>query len=119
MELPPEGVPGAAEDDGGRMSASGGGSPRWGAEPWGARGGGGEEEVGEEAGLLLPLTLSIWVDSSVLEVFAMGGAGRMTSRIYPLDAGWAWGVEAWARCGVADVAVQAEVHELGSCWVEG
>lgn len=43
-----------------------------------------------------PLQLSVWVDHGVVEVFAMGGLARITSRIYPLDDSVAWGVSAWA-----------------------
>lgn len=43
-----------------------------------------------------PLSLSLWVDHSVLEVFALQGLARVTSRIYPSDDSAAWGVEAWA-----------------------
>jgi hypothetical protein len=43
-----------------------------------------------------PLALDVWVDHGVLEVFAMGGLGRVTSRIYPAGDDVAWGVSAWA-----------------------
>lgn len=43
-----------------------------------------------------PLTLSVWVDHGVVEIFAMGGLARITSRIYPLDDSVAWGVSTWA-----------------------
>lgn len=44
-----------------------------------------------------PLGLWVWIDHSVIEVFAMGGLARVTSRIYP---GWddvAWGLSTWAK----------------------
>jgi hypothetical protein len=43
-----------------------------------------------------PLELSVWVDHGVVEIFAMKGLARLTSRIYPEDDSVAWGVSAWA-----------------------
>jgi hypothetical protein len=43
-----------------------------------------------------PLQLSVWIDHGVVEVFAMQGLARLTSRIYPEDDSVAWGVSAWA-----------------------
>jgi hypothetical protein len=76
-------------------------------------GGGGSEGYGS-ATSLLPLDLAVWVDHSVIEAYALGGHGRVTSRIYPLDSHVAWGVIAWAKCEAADVKMQAEVHEVDS-----
>eukprot|EP00879_Flechtneria_rotunda_P010888 GHRR01011378.1.p1 GENE.GHRR01011378.1~~GHRR01011378.1.p1 ORF type:complete len:726 (+),score=212.30 GHRR01011378.1:2377-4554(+) len=48
------------------------------------------------------LSLSVWVDHSILEVFAMGGLATVTSRIYPASDSVAWGLAAWAKqCGSA------------------
>lgn len=43
------------------------------------------------------LSLSVWVDHSVIEVYAMGGLGRVTSRVYPDDDTVAWGLAAWGE----------------------
>lgn len=43
-----------------------------------------------------PLELSVWVDHGVVEIFAMQGLARLTSRLYPEDDSVAWGVSAWA-----------------------
>eukprot|EP00879_Flechtneria_rotunda_P005979 GHRR01006287.1.p1 GENE.GHRR01006287.1~~GHRR01006287.1.p1 ORF type:complete len:494 (+),score=170.52 GHRR01006287.1:2730-4211(+) len=42
------------------------------------------------------LGLSVWVDHSVIEAFAMGGLARVTSRVYPAGDDVAWGLAAWA-----------------------
>lgn len=41
------------------------------------------------------LSLSVWVDHSVIEVYAMGGLARVTSRVYPDGDDVAWGLAAW------------------------
>lgn len=49
--------------------------------------------------LLVPqdkLGLSVWVDHSVIEVYALGGLARVTSRIYPEDDTATWGLAVWA-----------------------
>lgn len=43
-----------------------------------------------------PLDLSVWVDHGVVEIFAMKGLARLTSRIYPEDDTVAWGVSTWS-----------------------
>lgn len=43
-----------------------------------------------------PLELSVWVDHGVVEIFALKGLARLTSRLYPEDDSVAWGVSAWA-----------------------
>eukprot|EP00967_Tisochrysis_lutea_P090133 scaffold128728_cov19-Tisochrysis_lutea.AAC.3 len=76
-------------------------------------------------------------------VYAFDGSSVVTSRIYPLpvveerpssvqtpkhsaEAGspghvqmGAWGYQVSAKWGPGHVKVKAEVHELGSCWIEG
>jgi hypothetical protein len=42
------------------------------------------------------LKLSVWVDHGVVEIFAMKGLARLTSRLYPEDDSVAWGVSTWA-----------------------
>ncbi len=87
------------------------------------------EDEEEKERLLLPLSLAVWVDASVVEAFALGGRGRVTSRIYPLQADVLWGVAAWAELGraaddheassvAAKIVTEIEVHELESCWVD-
>ncbi|KAF8057146.1 ISA1 [Scenedesmus sp. PABB004] len=81
-------------------SAAGGGTnttapPEGGPVP--LPGGGGGDGGG--GGAALPargLALSLWVDHSVLELFAEGGLARVASRVYPDDDGVAWGLAAWA-----------------------
>lgn len=43
-----------------------------------------------------PLQLSVWVDHGVVEIFAMQGLARITSRLYPADDSVAWGLSVWA-----------------------
>ena len=74
------------------------------------------------------LGLHVFVDGSVVEAFAQGGHGRVTSRIYPLGLDTAWGLRAaggWGRrtgtvanfdAAEARVAAELTVHELDSCW---
>ena len=72
----------------------------------------------DTASTLFPLDLAVWVDHSVVEAYALGGHGRVTSRIYPLESDVAWGVLAWAKCESADVRMQAEVYEVdSSIWI--
>ena len=116
VDLPPSGVlhshpsPFAAP---GAPSASA--PPPWGRDPWGAPNISSATEG--QPPPLLPLHLAVWVDHSVVEVFAMGGHGRITSRIYPLGSTVAWGVSVWARCPLTDVNVVAEVYEVDSAWL--
>ncbi len=63
------------------------------------------------------LELSVWVDHSVLEVYAMGGLARVTSRIYPEDDEAAWGVAVWAEGGGAPVALEGGVWEMKNMWL--
>jgi hypothetical protein len=42
------------------------------------------------------LQLSVWVDHGVVEIYAMKGLARVTSRLYPDDDSVAWGVSVWA-----------------------
>jgi hypothetical protein len=83
------------------------------------------------------LTLSVYVDRSMVEAFALGGRAVVTSRIYPTPVGTrapggglqdnealglqevgAWGVQVGARWPAGDVRADMTVHELGSCWVD-
>jgi len=43
-----------------------------------------------------PLTMSVWVDHGVVEIYAMQGLARLTSRVYPNDDAVAWGTSVWA-----------------------
>lgn len=42
------------------------------------------------------LGLSVWIDHSVIEVYALGGLARVSSRIYPDDDNAAWGLAVWS-----------------------
>lgn len=79
------------------------------------------------------LHLNIFVDRSILEVYALGGRGVVTSRIYEVPlahpdapAGAAndavavgqWGMEAFSTWSIGSTQVQAVVYEMGNCWVE-
>lgn len=74
------------------------------------------------------LSLRVFVDRSIVEVYAMGGRATVTSRIYPLPPPEAitkegqvvdaWGMEVFGAWSAGDVQVQATVHELGSCRVD-
>jgi hypothetical protein len=68
-----------------------------------------------------PLQISVWVDHSVIEVFAMRGLGRISSGVYPEDDSVAWGASAW---GVGPEVgsgwrghMDAEVWEMKSAWL--
>ena len=108
MVQPPDLLPENA--DGGTYIA-----PSWGQDPWGAVNIGATS--GRRQSLQNFLNLAVWVDHSVIEVFAMGGHGRVTSRIYPLTSASAWGVSAWARCSLVDLSVMAEVYQVDSAWI--
>lgn len=67
-----------------------------------------------------PLQLSVWVDHGVVEIFAMKGLGRLTSRIYPDDDSIAWGASAWAippESGSWSAQLDSEVWEMKSAWL--
>lgn len=125
VDLPPSGVPHwepgippptSSESPGSSVqgpSAPPQRPPPWGRDPWGGAGNGSEQDSDGR----LPLHLAVWVDHSVVEVFAMGGHGRVTSRIYPLVSASSWGVSVWARCAIANVSVLAEVHQVDSAWL--
>lgn len=65
-----------------------------------------------------PLALDIWVDHSVLEVYAMQGLGRVTSRIYPADEAAAWGMSVFgSAAGGSVVSLKAaEVWSLDNAF---
>ncbi|KAI8462298.1 MAG: glycosyl hydrolase [Monoraphidium minutum] len=64
------------------------------------------------------LTLDVYVDHSVVEVYAMGGLARVTSRIYPADEAVAWGLAAFgaASGGGAAALRSAEVWSLDNAF---
>lgn len=67
------------------------------------------------------LGLHVFVDRSMLEVYALGGHGRVTSRVYPLVAGAAWGVRAFGAVGAGMasppwVMTRVDIFSLDSCW---
>eukprot|EP00775_Hariotina_reticulata_P005547 gene5547-5783_t len=66
------------------------------------------------------LGLSVWVDHSVIEVHAMGGLARATSRIYPENDDSAWGLAVWAACpggATTGARVDAQVWEMNNMWL--
>jgi hypothetical protein len=66
------------------------------------------------------LQLSVWVDHSVLEVFALKGLARLTSRIYPEEQDVAWGLAAGADWGLGTSrgTLSADVWRLKTGWVK-
>lgn len=81
------------------------------------------------------LSLHIFLDRSIMEVYALGGRAVVTSRIYPIPLlppdtadvpaasiteEWlgAWGLEVVADWAAGPVSVGAQVMELGSCWID-
>jgi hypothetical protein len=67
------------------------------------------------------LDLSVWVDHGVIEIFAMKGLSRLTSRVYPEDDSVAWGASVWAilpESGDGWAAqVDAQAWEMKSAWL--
>ena len=72
------------------------------------------------AAWLLPdkvLTLDHYVDHNIIEVYALGGLGRVTSRVYPADDGSGWGLAAFgSTSGANGVAVDADVWSMDNSW---
>ena len=71
--------------------------------------------------LILPqeqLGISMWVDHTVFEVYAMGGLARVTSRAYPEDDAAGYGVSLWAQPapGVEMVGT-AQMWEMNNMWL--
>jgi hypothetical protein len=76
-----------------------------------------------------PLGLSVFVDHSVIEVYALGGLARVSSRIYPEGDDVAWGLQVLSsppRLAVGgsggggaawDVLVDASVWEMHNAWL--
>ncbi|KAK9814708.1 hypothetical protein WJX72_010239 [[Myrmecia] bisecta] len=70
-----------------------------------------------------PLNLRIFVDHSVIEVFAVDGHGRLTTRIYPVAYNpQSWGLALFGTVGsgsqAGQVASDATVYAMGNTWVE-
>ncbi len=76
------------------------------------------QRIGDDDREMGSLSLDVWVDASVVEAFAMGGRGRVTTRVYPLDEAVAWGVDVFGRCVLSDELSSVGVWELGNAWVE-
>jgi hypothetical protein len=67
-----------------------------------------------------PLPLSVWVDHGVIEIFAMQGLGRLTSRVYPGGDDIAWGATAWVlppEAGSWGAELDAQAWEMLSAWL--
>lgn len=98
VDIPSGGTPAFSGDDAQEL---------WGRDPW-----------GNSAIPALPISMTIWVDASVIEVFAMGGHARITSRIYPFADQVAWGLDMFGECSLADITGHVYTYQLGSCWVD-
>jgi hypothetical protein len=68
--------------------------------------------------LATPIKLAVWVDHSLIEVFAMDGLARVSSRIYPGDDSVSWGLTAFVHGAgpAAGVGLEATVWELDNAW---
>lgn len=78
-----------------------------------------------------PLGLSVFVDHSVVEVYAFGGLARVSSRIYPEADDVAWGLSVWSKPPALavggdngqggspawDVLMNATVWEMQNAWL--
>jgi len=70
------------------------------------------------------LTLDVFVDHSILEVYAMQGLGRVTSRIYPADELGGWGLAAFgvvtgvAAGGGSVLLKSADIWSLNNSWAD-
>lgn len=68
-----------------------------------------------------PLELSVWMDHGVVEIFALKGLGRLTSRVYPTDDSVAWGASAFVvppESGEGwGTDLDAEAWEMKSTWL--
>lgn len=78
--------------------------------------------AGETAQWFLPgktLTLDVFVDHNILEVYALDGLGRVTSRVYPADEGIAWGLAVFGVLPGGGTAAlkSAEVWSMDNAWV--
>jgi hypothetical protein len=65
------------------------------------------------------LALDLWLDHSVLEVYAMGGLARVTSRIYPSDESTSWGLAAFGAAaprGAGLALASAQAWALANAW---
>lgn len=81
-----------------------------------------KEDNGTSAsGWLLPqtqLTLDVFVDHSLVEVYAMDGLGRVSSRIYPADETVSWGLAAFGSAapgGMVSLSA-ADVWAMDNAW---
>jgi hypothetical protein len=63
------------------------------------------------------LGMSIWVDHTVIEVYAMGGLARVTSRIYPEEDDTDYGVSLWAQPAPGvEMVGSAQMWEMNNMW---
>lgn len=67
-----------------------------------------------------PLTLSVFIDHSIIEAFAQGGRGRVASRVYPMDATSSWGLGLIAGGTPEGVTwnVEAKVWDISNMWLD-
>lgn len=65
------------------------------------------------------LTLDVYVDHNIIEVYAMGGLARVTSRVYPEDDGSGWGLAAFGSTsgvGRSNITLDADVWSMDNAW---
>lgn len=64
-----------------------------------------------------PLTLDIYVDHNIIEVYALEGLARVTSRVYPSDEGAGWGLAAFGSAsGDGGVILDADAWSMDNAW---
>ena len=72
----------------------------------------------------LPFTgiqLRVLIDHSLFEVFALGGKGRIASRVYPEDIEnprWALGLLGVVGSNAATVEASVDVWEMQTSWIQ-
>lgn len=65
------------------------------------------------------LELHVLFDRSLFEVFALGGRGRVTSRVYPADMLQpSWELSLYGKTSTsATIAASTMVWQMSECWV--
>lgn len=80
-----------------------------------------DNSAGQPSGWLMPatlLTLDLFVDHSLVEVYAMDGLARVTSRFYPADETVSWGLAAYGSAGPGGTVslAAADVWAMDNAW---
>lgn len=60
---------------------------------------------------------ALTTDGKRLQVFALEGRGRVTSRAYSLETEEPWDLQAFGQFGSGTVEVSGAVWAMDSCWV--